>query len=69
MYGEHKRMRRGIEGRNCPPGFGQILEEIRVNSEKIWAKQEKNLSENKKISAHTILQTHAHTHILSIEQK
>ena len=37
----HRRMRRGVKGGNCPHGFGQILEGIRENSEKIRTKQKK----------------------------
>jgi len=62
-------MKRGFKGQ-VPPGFGQILKEIRANSEEIQAKQkEKNPSKNIKIRMHTMLHMLAYTHTLNIEQK
>ena len=58
-------MRQRGKGGNCPPGFGQILEEIRAYSEKIRANQK----EKKSVQKHKNTRVHYATHTLSIEQK
>ena len=60
-HSDNRRMRRGVKGVQLPPGFGQILEEIRANSEKIRTKQKKKKSVKKHKNTRAHNATYART--------